>query len=70
MVVTAGADIEALRAVLPPDLLGPHADTASDLLDPLVHALEAGDVVLFKGSNASRVGALVDALLAKSSERG
>ena len=63
IVHTAGKDSEALREALPEAMRGRHADAAIDLSTALLEDLRDGDVVLFKGSNASRVGALFSALL-------
>lgn len=60
---TAGEDMAHLRAALPAGRRGHHAEKAIDLVDALLAELEEGDTVLFKGSNASRVGELVRALL-------
>ena len=60
---TAGASMTALRDALPPALLGAHAEAAADLESALLADLRDGDVVLFKGSNGSKVGALLSALL-------
>jgi len=66
---TAGADMAALRDVLPSAMRGLHADAAASLADDLITDLHDGDVLLFKGSNASRVGALIEALLARAEAR-
>ncbi|MGV6819479.1 MAG: UDP-N-acetylmuramoyl-tripeptide--D-alanyl-D-alanine ligase [Parvularcula sp.] len=70
LVFTAGADMDALREALPTDLLGARADEAGALAQPLMAILRDGDVLLFKGSNASHVGALVSTLLANADEQG
>ena len=59
----------ALRDALPSGLRGLHADAAASLADDLITDLHDGDVLLFKGSNASRVGALIEALLARAEAR-
>jgi UDP-N-acetylmuramoyl-tripeptide--D-alanyl-D-alanine ligase len=57
-----GPRMRALHAVLPPRQRGHWAETASDLV-PLARTLvDAGDIVLVKGSKGSRVSAVVDAL--------
>jgi UDP-N-acetylmuramoyl-tripeptide--D-alanyl-D-alanine ligase len=66
LVHTAGEDVTALRDALPAQMRGLHAGAASELLDDLVASLRDGDVLMFKGSNASRVGALVAALLSRA----
>jgi len=64
LVFTAGAQMRALHDQLPPALRGAHAATAGDLIGHLHHALRGGDVLLVKGSNGSRMGKVVEALLA------
>lgn len=63
VVHTAGEDTQALRDALPESQRGDHAAAAIDLSATLLADLRDGDVVLFKGSNASRVGALLQSLL-------
>jgi UDP-N-acetylmuramoyl-tripeptide--D-alanyl-D-alanine ligase len=64
LVCTAGRDMAALYDALPRDKRAGHAAKAEDLL-PLVRQLvRAGDVVMVKGSHGSRMGLIVDALLA------
>jgi len=62
-VFTAGPDMQHLADALPADLHAGHGENAAGLLQPLLAELQEGDTVLFKGSNASRVGDLVQALL-------
>ena len=57
-VFCAGDAMAALAEALPRQRLAEHRGSASDLLDPLLGALVDGDVVLFKGSNASGIGRL------------
>lgn len=61
LVFTAGDDMERLREAIPEEIRASHAANAIDLLEPLLEVIKEGDTVLFKGSNASRVGALVKA---------
>ena len=63
LVHTAGADMAALRDALPESRRGVHTDKAIDLVQALLEDVREGDTVLFKGSNASKVGDLVGALL-------
>jgi len=64
-VFLAGTLMRALHDVLPATLRGGYAETAADL-EPMVAAgIERGDVIMVKGSNASRMGRLVDSLKAK-----
>jgi UDP-N-acetylmuramyl pentapeptide synthase len=60
----------ALRDVLPLRRLGGYAETAAELEPLLFDAVAPGDVIMVKGSNASRMGPLVEALKARfASER-
>jgi UDP-N-acetylmuramoyl-tripeptide--D-alanyl-D-alanine ligase len=63
IVYTAGPAMEHLRRALPEAKRGTHCENAIDLLQPLLDNLHEASTVLFKGSNASRVGALLGALL-------
>ncbi len=62
---TAGEEMQALAAAAPSIHAG-HEANAIDLLEPLLADLQDGDAILFKGSNASKVGALLSAFLAKT----
>lgn len=66
IVHTAGDDAAALRDALPDTMRGRHVAAALDLADELADTVRGGDVILFKGSNASRVGALLSALLERA----
>ncbi|MEO1040789.1 MAG: UDP-N-acetylmuramoyl-tripeptide--D-alanyl-D-alanine ligase [Pseudomonadota bacterium] len=66
LVYTAGPMMEHLRQALPSDKRGAHTDNAEDLLQVLLENLQDGDLLLFKGSNASRVGPLVASLIEAS----
>lgn len=70
LVLTAGQHMEPLSAVLPDGVAVAHAQTAADLLAPLLEVLRDGDVILFKGSNASGLGSLLKAFLAKADRAG
>ncbi|MEM0929079.1 MAG: UDP-N-acetylmuramoyl-tripeptide--D-alanyl-D-alanine ligase [Pseudomonadota bacterium] len=67
IVHTAGPMMEHLRAALPAGKRGTHTENAEDLFQVLLANLQDGDLLLFKGSNASRVGPLV-ARLAEASK--
>ncbi|HEX9462093.1 MAG TPA: UDP-N-acetylmuramoylalanyl-D-glutamyl-2,6-diaminopimelate--D-alanyl-D-alanine ligase [Alphaproteobacteria bacterium] len=70
LVFTCGTNMARLHAALPTARRGGHAPS-SDLLLPLVRAaLRPGDVVVVKGSLGSRMGRIVEALLADGSEGG
>ncbi len=58
----AGDMAKALHDAVPAEIRGETADAALSLLDGILTDLQDGDVVMAKGSNASRVGALVAAL--------
>jgi UDP-N-acetylmuramoyl-tripeptide--D-alanyl-D-alanine ligase len=64
LVCTSGAHMAHLSAALPKAMRGGHMTRAEELL-PLVRALiRPGDVVVVKGSHGSRMGMIVEALLA------
>lgn len=68
-VFLAGSLMAALRDALPSRYLGGYAESASEL-EPLVFdSLAPGDVVMVKGSNASRMGALVEAMKTRFAAR-
>ncbi len=50
LVITHGPEMCFLRAKLPPDLLGPHCETAKEAADHIKNLAQAGDVILVKGS--------------------
>jgi UDP-N-acetylmuramoyl-tripeptide--D-alanyl-D-alanine ligase len=57
-----GERMAALWEVLPPDRRGVYAETADGLAAALADELRPGDVVMVKGSNGIRLGAMVDML--------
>ncbi len=63
LVFTAGPLMVHLAAALPADRLGGHADGAEEILPQVLAALRPGDAVLVKGSLASRMGVVAEALL-------
>lgn len=63
---TVGPLMANLTETLPADLLAGHFDTAEDAIDPIKADLQAGDVVLIKGSLGIYVSKIVSAL--KSSD--
>lgn len=65
----AGMDMASLRDGLAVGKLGGWAETAMELEAGLVADLQPGDVVLFKGSNASGIGALLSSILAKQTRQ-
>lgn len=64
-VFLAGPLMASLRDALPHRCLGGYAETADDLQALLFDSIGPGDVVMVKGSNASRMGPLVEALKAR-----
>lgn len=57
-----GPRMKALHAALPRAQRGEWAETATDLARSARHLIDAGDVVLVKGSKGSKVSLVVDAL--------
>ena len=64
-VFLAGPHMRALHDALPAALRGGYAETAADLEASVADSVERGDVIMVKGSNASRMGALVEHLKAR-----
>ena len=62
LVFTAG-EMRALGEALPAAMRGANAETGAELAPAVAAAVRAGDVVMVKGSNASRMGVVVDTLL-------
>ncbi|MEO8927146.1 MAG: UDP-N-acetylmuramoyl-tripeptide--D-alanyl-D-alanine ligase [Caulobacteraceae bacterium] len=69
LVFCAGPAMRALWMALPPGRRGAWTPTAAELAPRLIEALEAGDVVMVKGSKASKAGLLVGALAALDTAR-
>jgi UDP-N-acetylmuramoyl-tripeptide--D-alanyl-D-alanine ligase len=67
LVFCAGPLMKSLWRALPPTRQGGYAETAAELIAPLTRAVEPGDVVMVKGSNASKAKALAEALAALDS---
>ena len=61
-VYAAGQLMRHLWDALPPDMRGLHAGDAVGLVGPVLDAVAPGDVVMVKGSNASKVSAVARAL--------
>jgi len=70
LVFCAGPLMKTLWAALPPTRQGAYAETAGELIAPLTRAVEPGDVVMVKGSNASNAKALAAALTKLDSRSG
>ena len=69
LVFCAGPLMKSLWDALPPTRRGGYADTASELAPRLADAVQAGDVVMVKGSNGSKAGLLAQALTALGDPR-
>jgi UDP-N-acetylmuramoyl-tripeptide--D-alanyl-D-alanine ligase len=64
LVFCAGPLMKSLWDALPPTRRGAYADTAAELSPLVARAAEPGDVVMVKGSNGSKAGAVALALRA------
>ncbi len=62
LVFCAGPLMKSLWDALPPTRRGGYAETAAELAPLIARATEPGDLVMVKGSNGSRAGAVVAAL--------
>ena len=60
----AGPLMKSFWDALPPTRRGSYAETADALAPLIVQAIEPGDVVMVKGSNGSKAGAIAAALRA------
>lgn len=65
LVFASGPNMEHLFRALPPERQGAWTLRPGDIEEPLVARLRAGDVVMVKGSNGSRMGPVVEALKAR-----
>ena len=70
LVFCAGPLMKSLWDALPPTRRGGYAETAAELAPQVAHAVEPGDVVMVKGSNGSKAGAIAQALAALGSGSG
>ncbi|MEL6687051.1 MAG: UDP-N-acetylmuramoyl-tripeptide--D-alanyl-D-alanine ligase [Pseudomonadota bacterium] len=61
-VLTLGECMRALRGALPRDMRGLHADSTREIEAALGDEVQAGDVLLLKGSNSMGLGRLVSRL--------
>ena len=68
LVFAAGPLMRDLYESLPTSRRGRWAEQADGMADALLEALAPGDVVMVKGSNASRMGPLVHSLKAHFSQ--
>lgn len=70
LVFCAGPLMKGLWDALPPTRRGGYADAAAALAPQVAQAAEPGDVVMVKGSNGSKAGAVAAALAALDRARG
>ncbi len=64
LVFTAGSDVAYLFSALPAAMQGIHADSAEALAPTVSETVRPGDVIMIKGSLASRMKTVVEALCA------
>jgi UDP-N-acetylmuramoyl-tripeptide--D-alanyl-D-alanine ligase len=69
-VFCAGPLMKSLWDALPPTRRGGYAESAAELAPQVVRAVEPGDLVMVKGSNGSKAGAVAQALAALDSGKG
>ena len=69
LVFSCGPEMAHMFAHLPPDRRGIHAPSTDALTNILQAEIHAGDVVMVKGSHASRMNRVVDALLEADTAR-
>ena len=70
LVFCAGPLMKSLWDALPPTRRGGYAETAAELAPLVVRTAEPGDVVMVKGSNGSKAGAVAAALTALDARSG
>ena len=70
LVFCAGPLMKSLWDALPPTRRGGYAETAAELAPQVARAAEPGDVVMVKGSNGSKAGAVAQALAALDRSAG
>lgn len=70
LVFCAGPLMKSLWDALPTTRRGGYAETAAALAPQLAQAVEAGDVVMVKGSNGSKAGLIAQGLLALGDRTG
>ncbi len=69
LVFCAGPLMKSLWDALPATRRGGYAETAAELAPRLADAVQAGDVVMVKGSNGSKAGQIAQALVALGAAR-
>ena len=70
LVFASGAQMKALWDALPASCRGAYAENSTDLKPQVMAAVKAGDTVLVKGSNGSKMSVIVDALRAQEKGKG
>lgn len=70
LVFAAGPNMAHLWDALPAERRGYHADNSADLAPHVAAAVRPGDTLLVKGSFGSRMGVVIDALLAHGGRNG
>ncbi|MGB0749438.1 MAG: UDP-N-acetylmuramoylalanyl-D-glutamyl-2,6-diaminopimelate--D-alanyl-D-alanine ligase [Magnetospiraceae bacterium] len=68
LVLTCGPLTRHLHEALPKQRRGEHATDSTELVDQVIGILRPGDMVMVKGSAGSRMGLIVQALLALQAE--
>lgn len=66
VVYAAGSNMQYLSDALPKDIETHHAARSADLVEPVLQAVRAGDIILIKGSLGSKMKVVLKALLALS----
>ena len=69
IVHTVGPRMKALHEALPSGKRGLYGERAADVCDGLVDQVVAGDVVMIKGSNGSKMGSIVQALKERHAQK-
>ena len=69
-VFCAGPLMKSLWDALPPTRRGGYAESAAELAPQVTRAVEPGDLVMVKGSNGSKAGAVTAALAALDARSG
>ncbi len=69
LVFTSGANMAHLASALPKAVQAGHAARAEEILPLVLGSIRPGDVVMVKGSHGSRMGLIVEALLAGAAPR-
>jgi UDP-N-acetylmuramoyl-tripeptide--D-alanyl-D-alanine ligase len=68
LVFASGPQMKALWDALPASRRGAYAETSADLKPLVMAAVKAGDTVLVKGSNGSKMSVIIEALKAQKAE--